>query len=581
MGIRQENHGVISYQDEPQDQVEENGAPPEPPTDCGLLSRYPVGSVLGFAVVGICAGVGLSVWDGGEDTKAAVLQWVGLIGDLFLRALQAVVLPLVFVNVILAIVDMMSQGQAGVVGGKMVGFYILTTTLASVVAMLYIASFQGLFREGDIDEDNMNAPSTVQLGCGDSGSYLAHGSDGSVICSRNATDAASTFVVHDLDDRAIDSAASLSDTIYAGVFQRLVTRNILGSFIEANFAALVVFAVLFGVALAKAVILPHQRSNEESSVVKVLKELEKVFSLLIMWVISATPFAVLSLIAATVGGQDNLLEAFQNVGLLMVTVLLAMATHLVLVYGGLFALITRSNPKDFFYQLIPAQTTVFACASSVATIPVTLDCVKNTKRVPPPVSRLVCPIGASINMDGGAIYFPIACIWLAHLNGLEPSIGDYILLVIMSTVGSAGTASVPAASLVLIISAYNTVFGTTGAPYGFSFILAMDWFLDRCRATLNVTGDAVVSALVAKVTGLSVVPPEEANGKTSESCTDGMEGALTPPEIEEAVSSEIKDGDMQSPKASTSPSSIGAGQGVESALDTTGTQFFDVPINTL
>jgi Na+/H+-dicarboxylate symporter len=106
-------------------------------------------------------------------------------------------------------------------------------------------------------------------------------------------------------------------------------------------------------------------------------------------------------------------------------------------------------------------------------------------------------MGATINMDGGAIYFPCACIWLAILNGMEPNFGNYILLIVLATVGSAGTAPVPSASLVLIITAYNTVFGTTGTPDGFSFILAIDWFMDRCRTVINVTGDAVVTALVA------------------------------------------------------------------------------------
>lgn len=100
-------------------------------------------------------------------------------------------------------------------------------------------------------------------------------------------------------------------------------------------------------------------------------------------------------------------------------------------------------------------------------------------------------------MDGGAIYFPCACIWLAVLNGETPSAGNYVLLCILATIGSAGTAPVPSASLVLIITAYNTVFGTTGTPDGFSFILAIDWFMDRCRTVVNVTGDAVVTGLVA------------------------------------------------------------------------------------
>jgi Na+/H+-dicarboxylate symporter len=100
-------------------------------------------------------------------------------------------------------------------------------------------------------------------------------------------------------------------------------------------------------------------------------------------------------------------------------------------------------------------------------------------------------------MDGGAIYFPCSCIWLAVLNGIEPDISSYFLLVIIATIGSIGTAPVPSASLVLIITAYNTVFNTTGVPEGFSFILAIDWFMDRCRTVMNVTGDMVVSGMVS------------------------------------------------------------------------------------
>lgn len=111
-------------------------------------------------------------------------------------------------------------------------------------------------------------------------------------------------------------------------------------------------------------------------------------------------------------------------------------------------------------------------------------------------------------MDGGAIYFPCASIWLAILNGLEVNASHYILLVIISTIGSVGTAPVPSASLVLIITAYNTVFNTSGTPDGFEFILAIDWFMDRLRTTLNVTGDAVVSGMVSHLTNSDDLVPD-------------------------------------------------------------------------
>jgi Na+/H+-dicarboxylate symporter len=209
--------------------------------------------------------------------------------------------------------------------------------------------------------------------------------------------------------------------------------------------------------------------------------------------------AVLSLIMKAIGGQNDLPTAFENVGYLVVATVIAMMLQFFVVYVGFFAFFTRTNPFNYLKFIIPAQTMAFACASSAATIPMTLKSVKASGRVPDGIARFVIPLGATVNMDGGAIYFPCACIWLAVMNGISPDIGSYFLLVIISTIGSVGTAPVPSASLVLIITAYNTVFNTTGTPDGFSYILAIDWFMDRLRTTLNVTGDAVVAGMVASL----------------------------------------------------------------------------------
>lgn len=212
---------------------------------------------------------------------------------------------------------------------------------------------------------------------------------------------------------------------------------------------------------------------------------------------SVTPFAVLSLIAQAIGSQEDLSGAFSNVGYLIAANLVGFAAHFFITDVGFFYLMTRQNPFEYLRFIIPAQTTALACASSAATLPVTLRCVKSTGKVPDDIRNFVCPLGATINMDGSAIYFPCCCIWLAILNGITPDAGSYILLIILSTVGSAGTAPVPSSGLVLVITAYNTVFGTTGVPNGFEFIVAIDWFLDRCITALNVTGDTVVCGIIA------------------------------------------------------------------------------------
>lgn len=257
------------------------------------------------------------------------------------------------------------------------------------------------------------------------------------------------------------------------------------------------FAIVFGVALSRVLDRQNLVGTDKGMVMRLFNELDGVFITMINWIIDVTPFAVLSLIIKAIGSQNDLGEAFSNVGWLVVATIVAMLAHFLITHCGLFFLVTRTNPLEYLSHILPAQTMAFASASSAATIPVTLKCVEGSGRVPRPVARFVVPLGATVNMDGGAIYFPVACIWLAILNGADVNAASYILLVIISTIGSAGTAPVPSASLVLIITAYNTVFNASGTPDGFSFILAVDWFMDRLRTVLNVTGDGVVSGIVA------------------------------------------------------------------------------------
>lgn len=479
----------------------------EPPVNpgCGILGQYPVLSVLIFAAVGIGSGVGLSYWEPDDpETKDKLLKWLGLIGDLFIRALKCVVLPLVFINVVISIMDMMTVGKAGAIGLKTIGLYLLTTVMAAILGIISIVSFKGLFDEGDFED---SGPATVTLGCNNEDEFLAELDDGTVVCTADyGDDANKEFTIIDITKTFMTSSSgpknsiSLSDTVYDGVFRKLVTSNIFESFVSANFAAVVFFAIFFGVALAR--VYDRTKTATSRSVMDLFKELDGVFLVLINWIIMLTPFAVLSLIIKAVGSQDDLKQAFSNVGYLVVATIVAMLAHYLLIHWGLFAIVTKSNPWGYMQHLVPAQTMAFACASSAATIPVTLRSVHNSGQVPNAIARFVIPLGATVNMDGGAIYFPCACIWLAILNGISPNAGHYILLVFISTIGSAGTAPVPSASLVLIITAYNTVFNTDGTPEGFSYILAIDWFMDRLRTTLNVTGDGVVCGMVAALTPL-------------------------------------------------------------------------------
>ena len=362
---------------------------------------------------------------------------------MFIRALKAIVLPLVFVNVIISVVDMMSLGRASSVGWKTLGLYTLTTVIASIIGLVAIVAFNGRFKEGSYD---VPAPAYVKLGCDAAGEYLTELGDGSIQClSEESSELDNLFIIDDISgtfQRVSEGARndiSLSDTIYDGVFSKLITSNIFGSFVESNFAAVIIFAIFAGIALG-GVVFKRGITIQECSLVMVLTDMSEMFLVLINMVIGATPFAVFSLIANAVGSQDDLAGAFSNVGWLIFASLTGFLAHILITDIGLLYFLAKVNPFEYLSYIVPAQVTALSCASSAATLPVTLRCVKATGMVPDDIRNFVCPLGATVNMDGSAIYFPCACVWLAYLNGIDPNASHFILLVILSTVGSVGTA---------------------------------------------------------------------------------------------------------------------------------------------
>jgi solute carrier family 1 (high affinity glutamate transporter) protein 2 len=307
---------------------------------------------------------------------------------------------------------MMVVGRAGSVGRKTVLLYVITTVTASVVGLLSAIAVKGLFSEGSFDE---KPPASVMLGCNIADTFITESEDGSLSCSAEMG-SSSEFILEDLSRAFVKSGSgpsssySLSDTVYDGVFMKLVTANITESFTQGNFAAVVVFAVVFGMALSSH-LFKQGKAVKGSVVLTFLKEMEKTLMQIIYWIIMITPFAVLSLISAQVGKQDDLLDKFANVGYLILSLLLGLAAHSLLIHFGLWYIITKTNPIDFLKFLIPAQTMAFACSSSAATLPMTQKCVKSTNRVPDSISRFVLPLGATVNMDGTTIYFTTCCIW--------------------------------------------------------------------------------------------------------------------------------------------------------------------------
>lgn len=471
--------------------------PADPATPA--FSLKPTLIVIFSALVGLGIGIGLSDGRGDEE----VISWVKLPGDLFIRALKCIVLPLVFVNIILAVVDMIRAGKASAVGWKTIGLYTLTTLLASIEGLIFVLIFQDRFSEQTTTQVEVDP--VIQIQCPEgNNTYLGLNVNDTLGCFTKES-AEVNFIVDNSNgflleagDSGVADDISFSKTLQDGIFRKLISDNIVNEFIIANFVGIIVFAIVFGAA-------SQALKRQPTVVIELLEELNRIFLQIIDWIIFLTPIAVLSLIAGNLGGQTNLSTVFIDIGFLIASTLTAMACHFFIVYPMLFLIFVRQNPFAYYKFLIPAQTFAFASASSAATLPISLECVASTKQVPASINNFVLSMGATLNMDGGGIYFPTAIVFLAIASGLRDQLNasTYFLIILLSTVGSAGTAPVPSASLVLIITAFNTVFDTVGTPEAFGLILTIDWLMDRFRTLLNVTGDTVMARVITAVAKVS------------------------------------------------------------------------------
>ena len=207
---------------------------------------------------------------------------------------------------------------------------------------------------------------------------------------------------------------------------------------------------------------------------------------------------------AAIGGQEDLADMGVNIGLVIAATWSAFILQFLFTYCFGYWLFTRKNPFVYMKHLLPTQLMAFSISSSAACIPVTEEAVRSTGLVPDAVINFVVPLGATVNMDGTAVYFLVASVWLAVYNGITPTVADYILLFIVASVGSMGAAPVPNSGPALILTAYNTVFHATGIPDGFSLIFSIDWLLDRSCTVLNVTGDSTVCGIVGQICSLEV-----------------------------------------------------------------------------
>ena len=392
------------------------------------------------------------------QTMVDLVEWVG---RLFLALIKMVVVPLVFCSLVVGVASLGDFRKLGRLGGRTVLYFTATTVLALVVGM----GLANIIKPGHMmsEEDR-----TVLLA-----SYSGEATD-------TVKDAA--------------EAPSVVDQIIS-----IVPENPLAALAKGEMLQIIFFAIMLGIALT---LMPGRRSQ---LVVNLLDRLNDAMVMLVHVVMKLAPYGVAALLFKVVGTTGT--SVLLALGAYGAVVLAGLAVHLLLVYGTVVKFGARLPLAGFLRALRPAQLLAFSTSSSSATLPVTKECCEENVGVSPEVSSFVLPLGATVNMDGTALYQGVAALFIAQIYGMDLGLAEQVTVVVSATLASVGAAGVPGAGMVTLAMVLTQI----GVPTeGLALILGLDRLLDMFRSSVNVTGDASATAFMARLEGekLTLLSPE-------------------------------------------------------------------------
>lgn len=413
--------------------------------------------ILVALVLGIAAGAFVPAQAGvGTLTAGATLAFVG---DLFLRLLQMVVVPLVATSIITSVARLGQDHAFARLGTKTAGYYVVTTLLASVLGIVIF-----------------NVVQPGKVGPEISAQFRA-GVPGSV-------------------DEVREGLADKSTGDLADVIRRAVPSNIIAAASDnREMLAVIFFALLFGFFCGR---LPEGKREAFGAFWDSANE---VMLSITHWVMRIAPIGIFALIARTV--QQSGAEALGPLALFFLCVAGGLAIHMF----GTLAILMRTlggfSPWQHYRAVLPALLTAFSTASSSATMPVTMECVEKNAGVSPRIAGFTIPLGATVNMDGTALYECAVVLFIAQLYGVSLDWTQQVLVVILALLTSIGVAGIPAASLVAIVIIMQAV----GLPLeAIAIVMATDRILDMMRTTVNVFGDTTAAVIIASSEGEKIYP---------------------------------------------------------------------------
>ena len=406
--------------------------------------------VLLAMAAGIVLGFGIN--DDGPLSNLPILPVLSMIATLFINALKMVVVPLVTSAIMMGILNISDGHPVGRLGLRTLLYYLSTTLVAVLIGLMVVNTLA----PGVIDGE----PAGPLLGLSDE------------------------------TPETVERLADSSGSDFAGIIIKLVPPNIVAAAVEGQLLGLIVFSLLF------ALFLRQQSSPGAQRLKEVIDGIYQVMMAVTLFIIRFAPLGVFALVARTVATTG--FAAMAPLGWFFLTVVIALTLHAFVFMPLLISLLARRSPLRHGQAMMPALLTAFSSASSSATLPLTLECTEKRAGVSNRTASFVLPLGATVNMDGTALYECAAVLFIAQAYGMDLSLAQQASVVLIALLTSIGVAGIPSASLVAI----TVILTSLGLPAeAIGLILATDRLLDMFRTAVNVWGDSVGAVLIARAEG--------------------------------------------------------------------------------
>ena len=396
-------------------------------------------TLLYLMLIGISMG-GLCGWVFGKEML--IVDWIG---EMFLDTLKMLVIPLIVSSMIVGITglgDIRKVGKAGTI----TLIYFLSTSGIAVMAGIIVVNI-------------------MQPGLG-------------------------VELITDIPEKV----AGKESIVITDILKSFVTPNLFQSMAKMEILPIIMFSLIFGGVLTTL-------GEKGKLVISVFDGINIAIMKIVHLVMYFAPLGVFALVSSKLGaagGGDLFLAELLKIGKFAVTVILGLMIHALITLPAILYFVAKQNPLTYFKNMSAALTTALSTASSAATLPVTIECVEEENKISRRTTLFVIPLGATVNMNGTALYESIAAIFIAQMVGIHLGLGDQVLIFLTATLAAIGAAGIPEAGLVTMVIVLQAV----GLPLeGIGMLLSIDWFLDRLRTSVNVWGDSIGASVVDRLEG--------------------------------------------------------------------------------